>query len=281
MAHPETSSAVRILSMRTFDSRPSQAAEWHAHRFHELCFAADRPTTIGRAGGECAARPDTLFHFPPGERHRYWNTPQQAPRFWVLHFVVGRSHHRRFPFLRGRGLDGGAWPLTAAQTSAFKTHFLRIFRENTEPRPLQGEAQAAWLHLLLVQIQRWAIDPALTVPVNEQPSPELMRMWQLVSECVGRPDELGRRVQSEVRNYDSLRHAFKRVFGSSPHDVLRKLRLQHAKNLLLETSLSIKEIADQLGYNRQHEFTRTFSRQTGLSPSGWRHNPGLPRLKAG
>ena len=270
MGHPD----LRIVSMRTFETRPSQCAEWHAHPFHELCLLADMPSTIGKAGRRMGAAADTLFHFRPGEQHCFWNDRGQAPQFWVLHFGVGRAARERFSFLDGASRKARARSLSPAQTTAFKTYFFRIFREHAEPGLLQAEAQAGWLQLLLVQMQRWAVNPKSTISVNGPPPPELMRLWQTVNECVNRPTNLARRLEREVANYDSLRHAFKKTFGCSPHDLLRKLRLQHAKNLLLETSLSIKEIAGQLGYGRQHEFTRMFGRQTGLSPRRWRQNSG-------
>jgi AraC-like DNA-binding protein len=37
--------------------------------------------------------------------------------------------------------------------------------------------------------------------------------------------------------------------------------------------MTIKEIADQLGYERQHEFARAFRKHTGRTPSGWRTEP--------
>jgi AraC-like DNA-binding protein len=52
-----------------------------------------------------------------------------------------------------------------------------------------------------------------------------------------------------------------------------RTRIQIAKNLLIETPLNIKEIAEELGYMRQHEFSRTFRRETGRSPTVWRKMP--------
>jgi two-component system response regulator YesN len=54
-----------------------------------------------------------------------------------------------------------------------------------------------------------------------------------------------------------------------------RTRIQIAKNLLLESPLSIKQIAEELGYVRQHEFTRAFHRESGQSPTSWRENPQL------
>jgi len=51
--------------------------------------------------------------------------------------------------------------------------------------------------------------------------------------------------------------------------------MQHAQNLLLESGLSIKEIAARTGYARQHEFARAFRQRVGLTPSEWRRSPFL------
>lgn len=264
----------RVVSMRAFDTRPREQAEWHAHPFHEFCLVAESPTNIGKSDRWIAARRDTLIHLPRGERHCFRNDGRQTPRFWVLHFVVS-SKERRFEFLGQRGSQAGVWHLSEEQAIAFKTYFLRILREHSEPRVLHLEAEASWLGLLFVQIQRWTMNRGPTLPIHVQPSPELMHMWQLVSECVATPGTLGRRLRREVKNYDSLRRAFKREFGATPREIMRRLRLQHAKNLLLETSLTMKEIASRLGYTRQHEFARTFRRQAGQSPSSWRSSPAF------
>jgi two-component system response regulator YesN len=81
-------------------------------------------------------------------------------------------------------------------------------------------------------------------------------------------------------NYDSVRHAFRKTFGCSPREMLQRLRLEHAKTLLLESRLSIKEVALQVGYASQNDFNRLFHRHAGLAPSKWRMNP-MPRKPDG
>ena len=100
----------------------------------------------------------------------------------------------------------------------------------------------------------------------EQPGTDVLQLWHLVNDCVGRSAEFARRI-GRLFNYDSVRHRFKGVFGASPTQLLIRLRMQKARNLLLEIRMSIKEIAVCLGYERQHEFARTFRRNTGQIPS--------------
>jgi transcriptional regulator GlxA family with amidase domain len=46
-----------------------------------------------------------------------------------------------------------------------------------------------------------------------------------------------------------------------------RVRMQQAQNLLLDSRLSIKEIAARTGYAGQHEFARAFKKHTGMAAS--------------
>lgn len=59
---------------------------------------------------------------------------------------------------------------------------------------------------------------------------------------------------------------FRKVFGISPRQYLTKIKLEHAQSLLLETNMSIEQIANQLGYQSASQFSRQFKRWTGQSP---------------
>jgi len=63
---------------------------------------------------------------------------------------------------------------------------------------------------------------------------------------------------------------FKRVVGSSPIDYLIKLRMEHARRLLKETSWSVKEVAVSLGYDDPLYFSRVFKSINQTAPSDFR-----------
>lgn len=56
-----------------------------------------------------------------------------------------------------------------------------------------------------------------------------------------------------------LRLLFRKAMGVSPSDYLRQLRLQYAKDLLVNTSYSLKEIAELSGFETLNHFSRVFS----------------------
>jgi AraC family transcriptional regulator len=64
--------------------------------------------------------------------------------------------------------------------------------------------------------------------------------------------------------------AFKQSTGQPPHRWLVEQRIEKAKQLLVNTSLSLAEIALACGFADQSHFGRVFSRVTHTSPGAWR-----------
>jgi AraC-like DNA-binding protein len=66
---------------------------------------------------------------------------------------------------------------------------------------------------------------------------------------------------------------FKQATGISPINWLRRERIGLARTKLVETNSTIKQVAEQVGYNDVFFFSRDFKRCTGLSPSRYRREP--------
>ena len=66
--------------------------------------------------------------------------------------------------------------------------------------------------------------------------------------------------------------AFKQSFGIPPHKYHLSRRMQHAKSLLSDRTISITEIGLRLGYSNSSSFTLAFRKITGQSPSRFRRN---------
>lgn len=63
-----------------------------------------------------------------------------------------------------------------------------------------------------------------------------------------------------------FRELFKEETGKSPIEMLVAIRMKRAKDLLLHSSLSVGQIAEEVGYPDIHYFSRLFKRAEGLSP---------------
>ncbi|HEY5960170.1 MAG TPA: AraC family transcriptional regulator [Polyangiaceae bacterium] len=79
--------------------------------------------------------------------------------------------------------------------------------------------------------------------------------------------QLSEQAKLSTSHYSAL---FKRQTGRSPAEYFTRLRMQSAAELLEETTLSIKEIARQLGYRDPLYFSRVFAGVHGIAPSEYR-----------
>lgn len=62
---------------------------------------------------------------------------------------------------------------------------------------------------------------------------------------------------------------FKRSTGLSPHKYVTRQRVEKAKRLLKQGSMTLAEIAVACGFTHQSHLHRHFKRQTGVTPKNW------------
>lgn len=74
-------------------------------------------------------------------------------------------------------------------------------------------------------------------------------------------------------NYSYFSRKFKKVFGRSYTDYINILRIDKAKRLLRDRSLSLKDIAEQLEFGSEYYFNRVFKEYAGIAPSRYRKMP--------
>ena len=71
-------------------------------------------------------------------------------------------------------------------------------------------------------------------------------------------------------SYSTFRKTFKEYTGFSPARYISEIRMSKAKEILTNTSVSIKEVAYRLGYNNHDYFFTAFRNRTGKTPAEYR-----------
>ncbi|PZR18224.1 MAG: hypothetical protein DI539_16605 [Flavobacterium psychrophilum] len=66
-----------------------------------------------------------------------------------------------------------------------------------------------------------------------------------------------------------LKKAFKQVYGMGVYQYLRELRLEKAKQLLLE-GRSLQMIIRSIGYKSESHFSKAFTKWCGDTPTNWK-----------
>lgn len=71
--------------------------------------------------------------------------------------------------------------------------------------------------------------------------------------------------------------AFKEIVGMTPITYLHQVRVQAARDLILNTKMTIGEVSDYLGYSDQAHFNRVFKKVMGYPPSSVQRKVAMER----
>ena len=71
---------------------------------------------------------------------------------------------------------------------------------------------------------------------------------------------------------DYFNRLIKKKTGMTYSEYLQNIRLKKAKTMLLETNLSVSEIAEQVGYHNKGYFYKIFTEKFGMTPAKYREN---------
>ena len=172
----------------------------------------------------------------------------------------------------------GSPVFTGVDARKAEAAFKRIFKI-LDQRPIAMEAalhaEVAQIMKLLFEARHDANPTAQTeIPQSLRKPLEAMRLRYNEQLTV---NELASMACMSV---SSFHRQFKAATGTSPIDWLKRERINQAKKRLLETDLTIAEIADQTGYYDQFYFSKDFKRMTKLSPTEYRQRERLQKKYA-
>lgn len=208
--------------------------------------------------------PGSFIVLCPGVWHRYRAT--QEPRYaeyWVWFGGSYADHLVRTGFLSPKE------PVCQVGADAGLLAGYRRLLDHLRAAPPSGLAQllaANVMEILGIAVTRAnarraiATDEAIVRQaqgIMEQEVEKILNVRQLAS-------SLG-------FGYHQFRRAFKQIAGVAPYQYHLQLRIHRAKQLLVETELSVKEIANSLNFDSPYHFSRTFRQHAGTAPSDWRN----------
>ncbi len=70
-----------------------------------------------------------------------------------------------------------------------------------------------------------------------------------------------------------LNRLFRQNFACTPHEYLIKTKLHYASSLLLNSEMSVNEIALKVGFANSSQFNENFKKEFGITPGSYRKNP--------
>ena len=101
---------------------------------------------------------------------------------------------------------------------------------------------------------------------NEDDRERIVKAREILLQRIGEPITIKELARKVATNECYLKKGFKEMFGTTIFDFYQGQRMEHAKYLLYEKSLSVTDVAALLGYSSISHFSTAFKKHTGLKP---------------
>lgn len=232
--------------------------ERESFRFHSIEFVASGKGYLEMHGKRYDLGPGMIYHYGPRTPHII----ETDPGFPLLKHFVSFTGHDLIDLVRHTVFRRGA-PLYASRPFRIRSIFENlIVTGNTQSR--HRDALCA---LLLRQLILMADDTAMDAATAASPA------WQTYLRCrhhIER-DFLEIATVNEAAtacfvDQAYLARLFKRFAEETPLQLINRLKMNKAAELLGNRNMLIKEAAEAVGFNDPYHFSRVFKRVYGIPP---------------
>ncbi|MFG2334874.1 helix-turn-helix domain-containing protein [Streptomyces sp. NPDC048604] len=256
---------------------------WHRHSFYEVCLAYSGAGRFSIAGEHHDVGAGDVFLARPGDVHEIESshTDPLGIAFWSFTLRAGKDGPG--PGERGwwSGLTDPALPTVSRRIGSLPS-LITALAEHAAPVRSGYESVLAGLGAALVVDTARAFadedDLCTGSPAVSVLPPAVAAMQRYLADNLSRPVTV-RDVAAAV--HLSERHAerlFRHETGGSLMATLRRMRLDLAAVLLLDTGTTVTEVAQACGYADVRAFSTAFRRLYGHSPLAHRALEGTLHL---
>jgi len=210
--------------------------------------------------GKSKILPGSLIFVKPGEWHRY--RPKKKTG-WVEHYVgfTGTIAHQMY---RNKWFSQKNSVVEVGHREEILDTYYKIFQYTLEEKPGYQQINAGEIVKMLGYI----------VTLDKQRDFKGKRVEKIIQgACFSIRENVESLIDfqayAEENNigYSYFRKMFKKYTGLPPGQYHLELKILRAKEMLLSTNLSVKEISFELGFQSIYYFSRVFKNKLGVSPS--------------
>lgn len=107
----------------------------------------------------------------------------------------------------------------------------------------------------------------LSIPLYRDELDRLHHVRKILASNMTAPPSLAELSRRAGMNHFKLNQAFKQVFGATVFGVLREIRLEAAREMLVSGQMNVTQTSLHVGYSCVSHFAKAFKTQYGINPS--------------
>lgn len=248
---------------------PSTIVPVHCHEFYEFLLLLEGTQYISVLGNEHLYEEGYFTLMPPGVLHGHRDYPGEGNRGVVVRFTA-----RQAP------CADQVEPVAEKLLGILSTpHAVPLKDEEitqllTVPDESGGNASLTMMSLILRMAEAYARDDNV---LRKAPKPRVLSDRDLVENVVMSistmyMSDIDVMKLARIHNisYRHLARLFVKITGYTLTEWLIYTRLHYSMQMLVETDLSISDVARQTGFSSESYFSSVFSRTIGQSPRAYR-----------
>lgn len=175
---------------------------------------------------------------------------------WSEHVQKNLLHNRPFS-----GIEG------TADTTPLMQSLIRDVKQCRQVGAVHNlMIQSKVLELLALQIEQFR-GPDQTGSISPDDADKLYKLKYFLDIHFLEEHSLAELSRVCLLNEFKVKKGFKELFGTTVFGYLRKMRMDYAERQLLDSSRSVEEVSDLLGYEHAQHFSIAFKKYRGVNPS--------------
>jgi len=245
----------------------------HRHNSYLLVFFTQGSGTHEIDFDQFKIKPGSLFVLQPGQMH-HWELSNDIEGFIVIYskeiynLYFGQKEIGDYPFYDSAG-NNPELIFNAEETRIITPYFDLMIAENSTNAAFSRDKILNLLDCIHIEIARKYSESHShqTHSYNVK-----IKNFELLLEEHFRNNKQPSFYASELNiTLKHLNRIANEILNKTATEVITGRVILEAKRMLADKQLSINEIADALGYEDYSYFSRLFKKQTGQSPTAFRH----------
>lgn len=259
-SHPATASA-RLLSITSSKFEEDWFSVPHTHPYTEIFYTKSGKGHMQIEDALIPLTPDMLVIINPHAKHTETSSRTEPLDYYVIGvegIQVISDHSTDYSVIEN-----------ADRTLQIRPCFENILDEMHNRQDYYLELSQDYMNILIRKIQRkQRFAPALSTPRNG--THECHKAKQYMD--ANYPKKITLDVLAKVSNLNKyyLSHCFTEIYGQSPISYLNHVRVEVCKDLLINTNMTIEDIAGSTGFSSRSYLAQVFQKTYGMTCQQYR-----------